>query len=94
MPPQKWCADVIRCVAGGAAPLLRPQDITICVASVVPGQTPQACAPTGLRAAPTASGQAVTVTTSTFKQFYTGYLTQRLGFSGLPVQASSTMRIP
>jgi hypothetical protein len=38
------------------------------------------------------SGEAVTVTVHTFVPFFTAFLTQRLGFSGIPVEASDSMQ--
>jgi Flp pilus assembly protein TadG len=74
--------------------VLTTSNISLCTAAIVPPAYPPPCAATGQmdpRDGST-SGKAVTVTVHTFVPFFTAFLTQRLGFSGIPVEASDSMQ--
>jgi hypothetical protein len=100
---QKWCDDVTARIQQAAQPeTVGLADITICAVAVSPPAPPPPCTLPGEVHVPTASGQAVRVVAHTFKQFYVAFLTTNgipwlsfgLGWTGTPVDASSTMRVP
>jgi Flp pilus assembly protein TadG len=73
---------------------LASADITVCVVAITPPAFPPSCLPTGVLAVRDSSttGKAVTVTTHTFVPFFTAFLTNKLGFSGVPVTGSTSMQ--
>jgi Flp pilus assembly protein TadG len=98
----KWCADVTARIQQAAQPeTVSVADITVCAVAVTPPAAPPPCTMPGLHV-PTVSGQAVRVTAHTFKQFYVSFLTSNdipwlgfgMGLLGVPIDASSTMRVP
>jgi Flp pilus assembly protein TadG len=68
--------------------------ISLCTATITPPATPPGCPPTGVMDPRDSStgGKAVTVTVTTFVPFFTSFLTQQLGFTGIPITASANMQ--